>query len=122
MEDLDLRAVAGTHDSMGSHPLDAPPTPTGAPMTDAKLADEIERCLVDGHWLRLTREEWQATIAALRRQPSDQVLMPRAPGTCELDDSPLLFAFLAELHSNVPDDKRPTGWSDFSDEQRERIK
>ena len=58
----------------------------------------------------------------LHRAPEGYALVPLEPGTCELEDSAHLFAFMYELHSNVPEDKRPIGWSDFSDEQRERIK
>lgn len=48
------------------------------------------------------------------------VLVPVEPGTCELDDSGFLLAFVRELHSNARE--APVSWSDFSDEQRDRIK
>jgi hypothetical protein len=32
------------------------------------------------------------------------------------------WAILSELHTNVPEDKRPMSWSDLSDEQAERIR
>jgi hypothetical protein len=49
------------------------------------------------------------------------VLVPREPGTCELDDSIWLLEFMRVLHAKV--EGHPImGWSDFDDEQRERIK
>src|SRR5438093_1075886 len=58
----------------------------GAPMTNAELADEIERQL--GHvtqehsaWPEaiLLKAEWARVLAALRQTSSDQVLVPREP-------------------------------------------
>lgn len=64
--------------------------------------------------------ELRAQIAALN-DPA-LVRVPRDPGACALDESPWLLAFVRELHSNVSESVRPAGWSDFSDDQRERIK
>lgn len=34
----------------------------------------------------------------------------------------VMFKFMYELHANVPEIDRPMSWSDFSDEQAERVK
>lgn len=61
-------------------------------------------------------------LAALREQLQGGVVVPRESGSLELGDSPHLLAFMVELHSHLPEGKRPYGWADFSDEQRTRIK
>ena len=64
----------------------------------------------------------RAENAALREQLQGGVVVPRESGSLELGDSPHLLAFMVELHSHLPEGKRPYGWADFSDEQRTRIK
>lgn len=54
--------------------------------------------------------------------PAGWKMVPIEPGTCELDDSPHLLAFAVALHANISEEKRPNGWSDFSDAQRDRLK
>lgn len=54
--------------------------------------------------------------------PEGWQLVPKEPGTCLLDDSPHLLAFAITLHANLSEEQRPNGWSDFSDDQRERLK
>jgi hypothetical protein len=40
---------------------------------------------------------------------------------CKIWDA-ALWALISTLHSHVAEDKRPAGWSDFSDEQIDRLK
>ncbi len=66
---------------------DLPPPPERPFLTDAELADEIERkaAIGDGH-VALTNEKWAIVIAALRRQPSsDQVLAQSQARVAELE-------------------------------------
>lgn len=62
-----------------------------------------------------------AQHAAKAGDGGDWVLVPREPGRCELDDSGFLLTFVRALHGNVAEEDCPSGWSDFSDEQRTRI-
>ena len=87
-----------------------------AEMVARVIGDEVERIAEHG---------WHTLPSAAHLPPSvpeGWKLVPVEPGTCELDDSGHLFAFMLALHSNVPEKERPTGWSDFNDNQRERIK
>lgn len=72
----------------------------------SKLVEQMERIAVD----------------AIYAEPWDFALVPADPGACELDDSGFLLIFMRELHANVPEGERPSGWASFSDAQRERIK
>jgi hypothetical protein len=66
------------------------------------------------------RAEASPLGAELGSNENDRAQLPRDPGSCELDDSGWLLAFVGALHA--PGIAGPMSWSDFSDEQRERIK
>lgn len=69
----------------------------------------------------LTKADLISTFTSDRAGiPAGWKLVPADPGSCELDDSGWLLTFMRELHSGVT--QQPMGWSDFSDEQRERIR
>jgi hypothetical protein len=49
---------------------------------------------------------------------SDNLQQPSLTPDCDA----VAWAILQELHSNIPEDKRPLSWSDLSDEQAARIR
>jgi hypothetical protein len=92
------------------------------------VLDRCEPCRWGG---KLCDGSCAAATPSAPAQPAGEVqpvamegwrLVPVKPGSCEGDESGWLLAFMGALHSNVPEDARPKGWADFSDEQRDRIK
>lgn len=84
-----------------------------------------DRCVKAADAIRAAIVEIRGYRDALALSPEGREgwkLVPADAGTCELDDSGWLLVFMRELHSGVPEGERPTGWSDFSDGQRDRIK
>ena len=49
-------------------------------------------------------------------------VVPIQPGPCTGNSDGMLFAFVMELHASLNDGFGPSGWHDFSDEQRERLR
>ncbi len=74
----------------------------------------------DNIW-RPANKAWEALRAAADALEG-HALVPTDPGSCELDDSGWLLAFMHELHADVETGRRPESWGFYSDRQRERIK
>lgn len=64
----------------------------------------------------------QATPEAIWRAMHDAASSPEPLPAGELDDDTLVMLMLAELHANVPEDQRPMGFCDLSDDQAERAR
>lgn len=60
--------------------------------------------------------------AVLSSLGPELVVVPREPGSLLFDSDPYIFAFVLALHFHVHEADHPQGWSDFSDDQRERLK
>jgi len=94
---------------------------------DERRARVMYEQVVEGPWEQgeeLTKSIYleNAQAVALSDKEAGLVLVPRESGTCINDDSGALLVFMAELHSHLPEEERPLSWSDFSDEQRSRVK
>lgn len=89
------------------------------------LADEVEQSdglsfLLTGCTRQLGIRRSALVVAALR-QCALAVPKPERAAANEDVDADALWALASALHSNVPEDKRPMSWSDFSPEQIERL-
>jgi hypothetical protein len=122
----------------------APPQPAPDAMREVlkEIVTGFDWCMANGQNATMASvlaediEDARAVLAA-PVPPADGA--PR-PCTCHPDDSPpvpcahkyalrdcktwdaALWALISTLHSHVAEDKRPAGWSDFSDEQIDRLK